>query len=267
MKEDKKISVIVPVYNVEEFLDRSVGTIVNQTYTNLEILLIDDGAKDKSGKKCDDWAKKDARIKVIHKENGGLSDARNAGLREATGDYIAYVDSDDWIEENMYERMLGAALKNDADVIICRYAEEYRDRTIKKGTDKEILFNKEELINAYLEDNDDIVVYNSVWSKLFKRELVEGVEFPVGRNSEDIMYTTRAFCKANKAVYIDSPFYHYVQDREGSIMNEKREERMFKDEIPFWREHIVCIGETVSKELGDRAAYYFYRRMLSYSRI
>jgi hypothetical protein len=108
------------------------------------------------------------------------------------------------------------------------------------------------------------MVYNSVWSKLFKRELVEGVVFPKGRNSEDIMYTTRALCKLNKAVYIDTCLYHYVIDRKDSIMNVAKTERMFKDELPFWREHIKCIRNNVSDDMGDLAAYYYYRRLLFY---
>ena len=102
------ISVIVPVYNVEQYLDRCVCSILNQTYQNLEIILVDDGATDSSGRMCDEYAKRDERIKVVHKQNGGLSDARNAGLAAATGEYIGYVDSDDWIEPDMYEKMYEA---------------------------------------------------------------------------------------------------------------------------------------------------------------
>lgn len=264
MDNSKLISIIVPVYNVEQYLERSVNSILKQTYTNLEIILVDDGAKDSSGKMCDELSLKDSRIKVVHKKNGGLSDARNAGLQVATGDYIGYVDSDDWIEPDMYESMLKACLENNAEVCICKYFEEHKDFRTGEGSGKITAFSKEELIKAYVEDNDDYVIYNSVWSKLFKKELVEGVLFPVGRNSEDIMYTTRAFCKAERGAYIDKPFYHYVIDREGSIMNEDHSDRMFKDEIPFWREHIKCISEKVSGEMGDLAAYFFYRRMLSY---
>ena len=155
-------------------------------------------------------------------------------------------------------------MEHDAEVAICRYASEFKDRTVSEGTNEVTAFLKEELLKVYIRDDDRYVIYNSVWSKLFRRDLVEGALFPVGRNSEDIMYTTKAFCRAKTGVYIDSPFYHYVQDREGSIMNEKRTDRMFNDEIPFWREHIQCIKEMVSDSLGDYAAYFFYRRMLSY---
>lgn len=258
------ISVIVPVYNMEQYLERCINSIVDQTYRNLEIILVDDGSTDRSPRMCDEYAAKDGRIKVVHKVNGGLSDARNAGLQVATGTYIGYVDSDDWIEPQMYQRMYEACIEHQAQVAVCRYAKIYRDHVAREGNGQVTVFDREGILKIYLTDQPEYVVYNSVWSKLFAREVVEGVLFPVGKNSEDIMYTTKAFCKLEKAVYIDECFYDYVLDREGSIMNVNRTQRMFQDEIPFWREHITCIREMVSKDMGDMAAYYFYRRLLSY---
>lgn len=258
------ISVIVPVYNMEQYLERCINSIWQQTYTNLEIILVDDGSTDASPQMCDAYAAKDQRIKVIHKQNGGLSDARNAGLSIAKGAYIGYVDSDDWIEPDMYERMYQACVEHHAQVAVCRYAQVYKDHVIQGGTGQVTAFKKEELLRAYIGDSDDYVIYNSVWSKLYAREAVEGVQFPKGRNSEDIMYTTKAFCKADRGVYIDKCLYHYVLDRDGSIMNVKRGERMFQDELPFWRKHMDYIREHVSEELGDYAAYYYYRRLLFY---
>lgn len=263
MKADL-ISVIVPVYNVEKYLERCVDSILRQTYETLEIILVDDGSTDTSPKMCDAFSKKDERIKVVHKENGGLSDARNAGLRVASGEYIGYVDSDDWIEDNMYEKMYHACVENDASLCVCRYFREYADGTEGGGSGACIPLSREELLRIYIGGHDQYVIYNSVWSKLFQRELVEGVEFPKGRNSEDIMYTTRAFCKLSRAVYLDECLYHYVLDREGSIMNVSRGERMFNDELPFWREHIALIGASVSKEMADFASYHFWRRLLFY---
>lgn len=264
IRQDDLISIIVPVYNMEQYLDRCMDSILNQTYENLEIILVDDGSTDKSSLMCDEYAKKDPRIKVVHKVNGGLSDARNAGLDVATGAYIGYVDSDDWIEPDMYEKMYQACIEYNAQVVVCRYAQVYRDKTVKNDTDNVVAFDREKLLGYYICDSDDYKIYNSVWSKLFKRELVDGVKFPVGKNSEDIMYTTKAFCKADKGVYIDKCLYNYVLDREGSIMNVKRAERMFDDELPFWREHIEYIRRCVSDKMGDYAAYYYYKRLLFY---
>lgn len=262
--EKDLISIIVPVYNVETYLDRCMDSILKQTYKRLEIILVDDGSTDSSGKKCDDYAKLDSRIKVIHKQNGGLSDARNAGLALATGDYVGYVDSDDWIEPDMYQCLYDACVEHDAELAVCRYFREYQDRTEAGGTGKIVPLSRDELLKIYISGNDEYVIYNSVWSKLFKRELVADMIFPKGRNSEDIMYTTRAFCRLDRAAYIDRCLYHYVLDREGSIMNVSRGERMFRDEIPFWREHIECIRECVSPQMADLARYYFQRRLLFY---
>lgn len=258
------ISIIVPVYNTAAYLERCVDSILKQTYTQLEIILVDDGSTDASAKMCDAYAEQDDRVKVIHKENGGLSSARNAGLREALGSYIGYVDSDDWIEPDMYKDLLGACLEHQADVAICKYASIYPECEDKVESDRVSVLTRETLLEKYIGDDKDYVIYNSVWSKLFKRELVEGMLFPEGHNSEDIMYTTRSFCRADKAVYIDRCFYNYVLSRADSIMNSNRGERMFRDEIPFWREHIECIRERVSDAMGDYAAFHFYRRLLSY---
>ena len=262
--EHDLISVIVPVYNMEHYLERCVNSILQQTYENLEIILVDDGSTDASPKMCDAFAQKDRRIKVVHKENGGLSDARNAGLAVAAGDYIGYVDSDDWIERDMYERMYGACVEQNAQLCVCRYFSEYADRTEGGGSGESVPLTRDELLRIYIGGHAQYVIYNSVWSKLFRRSLVEGVVFPKGRNSEDIMYTTRAFCKLDKAVYLDKCLYHYVLDREGSIMNVSRGARMFQDELPFWREHIALIKKTVSEEMADFARYHFWRRLLFY---
>ena len=229
-KDEKDlISIIVPVYNVGQYLDRCMTSILQQTYRRLEIILVDDGSTDSSPAKCDAYARKDSRVRVIHKPNGGLSDARNAGLAVASGDYIGYVDSDDWIEPDMYERMHQACAAHGAQLAVCRYFCEYKDHTVAGGGGSVVPLSREALLEIYISGHEEYVIYNSVWSKLFHRDLVSGALFPKGRNSEDIMYTTRAFCKVERAVYLDQCFYHYVLDRDGSIMNASRAERMFGD--------------------------------------
>ncbi len=264
-KDEKDlISIIVPVYNVGQYLDRCMTSILQQTYRRLEIILVDDGSTDSSPAKCDAYARKDSRVRVIHKPNGGLSDARNAGLAVASGDYIGYVDSDDWIEPDMYEQMHQACAAHGAQLAVCRYFCEYKDHTVAGGDGSVVSLSREALLEIYISGHEEYVIYNSVWSKLFHRDLVSGALFPKGRNSEDIMYTTRAFCKVERAVYLDQCFYHYVLDREGSIMNEADNKRMFDDEIPFWREHIACIRQMVSPQMADLAGYHFQRRLLFY---
>lgn len=129
-----KISIIVPVYNIEKYIVRCIESILNQTYSNLEIILVDDGSTDSSGGICDEYAKKDDRIVVIHKVNGGLSDARNAGLKVVTGDYIGYVDGDDWIDSTMYEDMLSVMEAKDIKLSICRYKKVFTGETIDNSS-------------------------------------------------------------------------------------------------------------------------------------
>lgn len=269
-QQKELISIIIPVYNVEAYLDRCIQSVIHQTYQNLEIILVDDGSTDHSPQMCDAYAQIDERIKVVHKSNGGLSDARNAGLMVATGTYIGYVDSDDWIELEMYERMYAACVEHQAELAVCRYRNEYTTKGSSMSVDSALEsdlvkpLSRDALLQIYLCGHEKYVIYNSVWSKLFHRDLVKDMVFPKGRNSEDIMYTTKAFCRLKKAVYLDTGFYHYVQDRQGSIMNEAKSKRMFRDEIPFWQEHISYIKSNVSEQMGNLAAYYFWRRLLSY---
>lgn len=258
------VSVIVPVYNTEKYVSRCLDSILGQTLGDMEIICVDDGSTDSSPAILREYAKKDSRLRVITKENQGLVAARKTGVKEASGKYIGYVDSDDWIEPDMYASLHRACVDNHAQLAVCRYFQEYQDRTEAGGNGVVVPLSREELLRIYIGGHEEYIIYNSVWSKLYKRELVEGMRFPKGRNSEDIMYTTRAFCRLERAVYLDRCLYHYVLDREGSIMNASRAERMFGDELPFWREHIACIREMVSSQMADLAAYAFERRLLFY---
>lgn len=262
--EEKLVSVIVAVYNIEEYLPRCVDSILAQTYGNLEIILVDDGSKDGSGSICDAYAAKDRRVRAIHKKNGGLSDARNAGMDAASGDYIGFVDGDDWIEPDMYRAMYCACEKEKAQVAACRYKQITKSGVIDGSAGNSVSLSRDEALEIYVCGDDRYLIYNSVWSKLFARDLVEDMRFPVGKNSEDIMFTTRAFCRMERLAYLDEAYYNYVLDREGSIMNEKAGERRLKDEIPFWQEQIAYFREAGMPELSDKAAYHFYRRLLFY---
>lgn len=261
---DKLVSIIVPVYNVEDYLARSVDSVLSQTYNNLEIILVDDGSTDMSGAMCDSFAEQDNRIRVIHKKNGGLSDARNAGIEIAAGDYIGYVDSDDWIEPDMFELMVTNCEKYGAEVAACRYSRVYGDYTVNESTDLILHMTRDEALETYICENVERPIYNSVWSKLFKRELVKDYRFPVGKKSEDIMYTTKAFCNMNSCVYIDKALYNYVCDREGSIMAVKNGQHMLDDELPFFREGVDYIRDHVSEELADKAFYHYCKRIMTY---
>ena len=211
------ISVIVPIYNVEKYLDKCIESIVNQTYKNLEIILIDDESPDNSPKMCDKWLKKDKRIKVIHKKNGGLSDARNVGLKIAAGDYIGFVDSDDYIDSRMYEILLSNIKKYNAGISICSYVDEYDSGKTKIGKhfdEKIVVLDKmDALQNLILEQN----ITNHAWNKLYKKELFDGIEFPVGRKMEDVATMYKLFERTNTLVCSNYIGYHYIQ-RDDSIM-------------------------------------------------
>ena len=181
---EKLVSIIVPVYNVEKYLSKCIDSILAQTYKNLEIILVDDGSKDNSGTICDEYSKKDKRIKIIHKPNGGISDVRNHGLKIATGDYIGFVDSDDYIAEDMFETLVSLLEKNDADISIVSFYEYYNGKLIGVRENENVeIMNKVEAIKELLIDRK---IQSYTWNKLFKKELFDGLQFPVGKNFEDI---------------------------------------------------------------------------------
>lgn len=219
------ISVIVPVYNVEKYLKKCIKSIMSQSYTNLEIILINDGSTDNSGKICDELKEQDKRIKVIHKSNGGLSDARNAGLKIANGKYIGFVDSDDYIAEDMFETLYNINKKYNSDISIVSFYEIYKDKVIGVRDSKKL----KELtkIDAMKELLIDTNIQSYAWNKLFRRELFEGLEFPTNKNFEDIATTLLLFEKANKIVLLEEPKYYYVR-RDDSIVG-VRNYKTYKD--------------------------------------
>ena len=211
------ISVIVPVYKVEEYLDKCVQSIVDQTYTNLEIILVDDGSPDRCGDMCEDWAKKDSRIRVLHKPNGGLSDARNAGMEASTGTYTAFVDSDDWVSPDFIQTMYDAVRKSGAQIAGCNIYLAFTDKEPEacKGTGEIRICTTKEAITDILQYRGFRAV---AWNKLYLSALLKGEKYPVGKHHEDEFFTYRIIGKAEKLAYVDKPMYYYLQ-RQGSIMH------------------------------------------------
>ncbi len=203
------ISVIVPVYNVEKYLPQCIDSILNQTEKNLEIILVDDGSLDNSGKICDEFSKKDDRIIVIHKKNNGLSSARNAGLEIARGNYIGFVDSDDWLDKTMYEVLLKLLKENNSDISCCDFFKTANSNDSIPHIDNEIINsynNIESLNNFYNGLYTQTVV---AWNKLYKRELFKDISYPVGKIHEDEGTTYKLYYKANKITYTNRPLYYY----------------------------------------------------------
>lgn len=214
------ISIIVPVYNVETYLHKCVDSLCNQSLQNIEIILVDDGSTDSSPQICDKYAEKDKRIKVIHKTNGGLSDARNAGIDIARGKYIGFLDSDDWVKSEMYEYLYELSYKNNADIAQCEFLKAYSedisiDETIVE--EKNIYDGKNAIEHLYSDNCEKSVV---VWNKIYKRHLFKELRFPKGKLHEDEFTTYKLFYNANRVVYTNIPMVYYRQ-REGSIMNSK----------------------------------------------
>ena len=208
---DNLISVIVPVYNVEKYLDECIESIINQTYKNLEIILIDDGSTDKSPVICDSWAEKDGRIKAVHKTNGGVSSARNMGLELVTGDYVGFIDSDDFIENDFYELLMNNLNTYNADVSRCIYRYAYDDGHTKASDELNesiVLFeNNSDVLNDLHNSGHKSVV---LWNKLYKASLTKDVRFDESlKVGEDVVFNYFAFKNANRMVCQDIPKYNY----------------------------------------------------------
>lgn len=218
MLNNELISVIVPIYNVELYLRKCVDSILNQTHRNLEIILVDDGSPDKCGVICDEYAKMDKRVKVIHKPNGGLSDARNAGLEIMTGDYVGFVDSDDWIEPDMYTKLLELLQRFHADMAFGGVADELESNGVSQITkrsnygEKPFFENRVEAMQRYF--------YGSwaAWDKLYKSSVFENIRYPVGEINEDEAIVLKLLDRCNRVCYTNDICYHYMtRKNSGSI--------------------------------------------------
>jgi minor teichoic acid biosynthesis protein ggaB len=249
MHEDL-VSVIVPVYNVENYLRECLDSIVVQTYRNIEVILIDDGSNDSSGEICDEYADKDNRIKVIHKENGGVSAARNTGLDIAKGEWISYVDSDDYIESTMLETLICLAKENDIELAICSFKDISECENVTQENDIRI-FSKDELIYNYVVRNADYCITEGIWDRIYKRVLVDGLRFKNDRINEDILYTMEVFTRAHKAVYTSEKLYNYRAGREGNITGRKATIDSIKDKIYCSKNSAKILRESGNEELAD----------------
>ncbi len=212
--EKGKVSIIVPIYNVEKYLERCLMSLVSQTYTHIEILLINDGSTDHSGEICRNFADHYPQIRYFEKENEGPSIARNFGIQKAVGEFLSFVDSDDYIEQEMIERMLLCAQRENAQLVMCSYRIDYRFGVLYRKAPKYKVWKKEEALHALLRNDS---VNNFAWGKLFRRDLFDGLLFPACR-FEDVFTIFQTFLKAETIVTMPERFYHYFQ-RKGSIMN------------------------------------------------
>ncbi len=240
MKSEPLISVIVPVYNVEKYLRDCLDSIVNQTYKNLEIILVNDGSKDSSGAICDEYKNKDKRIQVVHKENGGLSSARNVGLDIAKGEYISFLDSDDYIHKEFIKKLYSLCVENNLDIAQCEFYE-FKDKVEEVNEVERVnVFTPLEMINnIFLLDGYHNVV---VWNKLYKKYLFESMRFPLGKIHEDEFTTYKVFYECKTSIATTNLKYHYYRKSNTSItgvkFNIKRLDALeaFEERKNFFRE-------------------------------
>lgn len=217
------ISIVIPVYNVEHYLERCLESVINQTYKNIEIILVDDGSTDNSGNLCDIYAKKDLRIKVYHKDNGGLSDARNYGISMSNGKYISFIDSDDYVASDMIEALYKALCQHKTDISICRPFDVYENGNLSRLDEKKenssnfITISNVQAMKLVLEAK---VISVQAWGKLYKKEIFDNINFPKNKIAEDAFIILKVLNSVKNVCYTRSEKYFYVH-RPGSITTRK----------------------------------------------
>lgn len=213
------VSIIVPVYNVEDYMLKCLESLAKQSYEKIEIIIVDDGATDRSGEICDVFAKNDKRVKVYHKNNGGLSSARNYGIKKAKGDFICLVDSDDWVKKDFVARMVEMTKREDVDVVVCGYNEVVPEQKVMSG---------EEATTKLLVEQENLEIV--AWNKMYQRSLFDDILYPEGQNHEDNLTTYKLLSKAREVAYVPESLYVY-EERAGSIMKKgKKEEKLLARE-------------------------------------
>lgn len=234
------ITIVVPVYNVEKYLSRCVDSILEQTYTDFELLLVDDGSPDNCGEICDEYAKKDSRIFVVHQKNGGLSAARNTGIdwfyKQNRSDYITFVDSDDWLHPNYLKILMNGITENDVKICACNYKRVTTESSHQNYDDIEYEITSPEdfLVNHSWQ-------YNYAWGKLYHKSIFDDVRYPVGKNFEDTFTTYKALHKCEKIAYTDLQLYYYLRNEQGISRSPWKPSELvifdaMQDQMQFYKE-------------------------------
>lgn len=246
MENSAKISVIVPVYNVAPYLTQCIESLCRQTFSKLEIILVDDGSTDESGKICDEFAKKDPRILVIHKKNEGLSSARNAGLSVASGKYIGFVDGDDFVSCEMYQKLYKIAESYESEIVCCQFQTSNGEITEKaEGSETvTVLDTKQAVKKFFLRE-----ITESVWDKLFSRRLFDDLFFPEGEINEDTFVVITLILKSRQMIFYDKKLYYY-RKRNGSITRSG-----YSEKFRVVNRHITQIETVIDKCYPDLQAY------------
>ena len=254
----EKISVIVPVYNVEQYIKECIESICRQTYQNLEIIVVDDGSTDNSGRLCDELAAGDSRIQVIHQKNQGVSVARNAGLDRMTGEFVFFVDSDDWLREDALTTLYQSLQTHEADIVIgqkCGFDPMTGCFYYYETSDYEKVYSREEILAEYPKRRRKDGVFISPWGKLYKREVFDKIRYPFGKVAEDNCTTYKTYLKAEKISYLSSPLYYYRLRADGisRIWNEK----WFRDLMTGAEEQLAVLA-AAGYDISGYVDYYHY---------
>lgn len=258
------ISIIIPVYNVEKYIDKCMDSILCQSYQDFEIILVNDGSTDKSPAICDDYEKKDERIKVIHKENTGTSSARNVGLDVSTGKYITFIDSDDWIHKNYLETLLNLISENSADIAICEHIK-VTDENIKDEitdiADGELLTRDESLDKIYTEKYDNMIL---ICGKLYKKNLFKELRFPLGKIHENEYTIHKILFQANKIVYSETKLLYYRDTPNSVLTNNSCEKSLYlieaiEDRLNFCKSNNIdfLIPKIEEQYVNELLAHYY----------
>lgn len=261
LNENPKVSIIIPAYNIAPYLKRCLESVRKQTYEELEVIIVDDGSTDQTGKIADFFAENDKRFHVIHKENGGVSAARKTGLEQADGEYIGFVDGDDYIEPEMYEKLIELALEYDSDIAHCGYQMVFPDRVdLYYGTKQLKVQDTYTGVRDLLEGN---LIEPGLWNKIYRRKLFDEIEY--NENiviNEDLLLNYFLFHRSEKAVFIDIPYYHYMVRKNSASTSEWNEHKL-KDplyvlEIMYARENDVELKQIIN----NRYIYQIIRLMI-----
>ena len=260
-EENIKISIIVPVYNVESYIEQCLDSIRKQTYSNLEVILIDDGSVDASASVCQRYVGEDSRFQLICQKNKGASAARNRGLDQATGEYIGFVDSYDWIEPDMYERLLKIAQKEEADIVCCAFRYIKKEETIDCADDSYHIFHGKEMLESYISGSNGCLMSPAVWNRLFRRELFEGIRFTEGRMFEDKEISCRTLARIKKGVYFNHAFYNY-RDNKNSVSNSAITENYVSDFVCMYRLQEKIVERYLTREFQKITTGTYYMLLL-----
>ena len=258
IEEKNIISVIIPIYRVEKYLNKCVDSVLNQTHRNIQVILVDDGSPDNCPAICDEYAKKDRRVKVIHKKNGGLSDARNCGLQYAIGEYISFVDSDDYLDVRMLEILYNMVKEENCDLAIVGFKTFYENNQAEpRYSKKTVILSKEQAVLELFKQNS---FGNYAWNKLYKASLFKNIKFTVCKKLEDIGTAYKIIEQSSKIVYNSSKLYFYLQ-REGSILHNNMDFKIYYDKYELEEERYLYLNEKYPGMIENKI--YFYDSILN----